>query len=281
MFGQLIITLPLLWLVGNVDFANPLNILLARVFFCVAQAGVVAVCFYCLYKITAKADRTTLEVTAKPDSPMAGMMGGDDIPPAPTVMTVEEYDLMKVKENIKKTLMSLGLTFFIHLQFGFMPPLIIQAVMGPFQLYQTQFFRVHVLGQEAVGDLARPWVEAAPFASVSPHTLSLESAFVLPPISPLQRHAAGHGHQARRRRGHCASRARAPLQAPLRLDVALPIAIYQTPTTKRSTASSPPIAVPHGSLVWCIVPLFTRRPPTPLPTTHTPTYLHGGADSHY
>ena len=76
--------------------------------------------------------------------------------------TVQDHDLEKVKEAFTQTLMSLGIMALLHLKFGFVRPLLLQSILGIKTLASTPLFRIYVLGQPAVGDLARPW-KKSPF----------------------------------------------------------------------------------------------------------------------
>jgi hypothetical protein len=53
--------------------------------------------------------------------------------------------------------MATVVTFFIHYKWAYIPPLIIQAVTQPFNLYNTPLVKVTLLGQRAWGELRRPW----------------------------------------------------------------------------------------------------------------------------
>ena len=47
----------------------------------------------------------------------------------------------------------------------YLQPLAMQIVMLPLNLFESQLFKVHVLGQAPQGALARPWKEDNPFAA--------------------------------------------------------------------------------------------------------------------
>ena len=47
----------------------------------------------------------------------------------------------------------------------YLQPLAMQIVMLPLNLFESQLFKVHVMGQAPQGALARPWKEDNPFAA--------------------------------------------------------------------------------------------------------------------
>ena len=47
----------------------------------------------------------------------------------------------------------------------YLQPLAMQIIMLPLNLYESQLFKVHVMGQAPQGALARPWKEDNPFAA--------------------------------------------------------------------------------------------------------------------
>lgn len=54
---------------------------------------------------------------------------------------------------------------FIHSKWGFFPPLFIQTVTQPYNLFQTPLAKVTLLGQKAWGELRRPWANALAMGS--------------------------------------------------------------------------------------------------------------------
>ena len=46
-------------------------------------------------------------------------------------------------------------------------PLLLQIVMCPLNLYESEIFQIHFLSREATGKLARPWKVANPFEALT------------------------------------------------------------------------------------------------------------------
>lgn len=89
-----------------------------------------------------------------------------DQPPLITT-TVQEYDTNQLKSNVKAALMGVGMMGVMHLQFGYAQPLIVQSIMPIKNVFESKVAKVHLLGQEAVGDLKRPWKVGGLFAGAS------------------------------------------------------------------------------------------------------------------
>lgn len=64
------------------------------------------------------------------------------------------YDIVIANEKIA---IGTAITIFIHSRWGFFPPLVIQTVTQPYNLFQTPLAKITLLGQKAWGDMRRPW----------------------------------------------------------------------------------------------------------------------------
>ncbi|KAJ1549040.1 hypothetical protein HK405_010833 [Cladochytrium tenue] len=71
--------------------------------------------------------------------------------------TVKEYDLSKNNEQLQQYFITLGLMIFMHFQWGYLRPLIIQSLLGLRTLYSVPLFQVYILDKKAADDLKRPW----------------------------------------------------------------------------------------------------------------------------
>eukprot|EP01013_Petalomonas_cantuscygni_P005841 TRINITY_DN16635_c0_g1_i1.p1 TRINITY_DN16635_c0_g1~~TRINITY_DN16635_c0_g1_i1.p1 ORF type:complete len:237 (+),score=38.46 TRINITY_DN16635_c0_g1_i1:56-712(+) len=184
---QALITLPMIMLITQIDFTVPAYMTIARVAYGVAHAIAFFVLWRCLKNVQRDAPKsqTLIEVSTAQENPLAAYLGsGEDSSTATPaskaagasaassmaggsgvsktkMMSIEEHDLEKVQEQVKKLAMGFVITGIVHYFWNFGPPLLIQAVMTPLQLYMSPMFKVLFMGQEATGDLARPWREAA------------------------------------------------------------------------------------------------------------------------
>ncbi|KAF1330535.1 Rxlr-like protein, partial [Globisporangium splendens] len=72
-------------------------------------------------------------------------------------ITVSEYDMRQTMNEVQKIAIGTAITIFIHWKWGFFPPLFIQTVTQPYNLFQSPLAKVTLLGQKAWGELRRPW----------------------------------------------------------------------------------------------------------------------------
>lgn len=73
--------------------------------------------------------------------------------------TVREYDSDQLKTLFStKFIMVVGITVFLYKQFGYVVPLLMQAMNGPMMVWSHQLFKIHVRGEQ----IKRPWEEFTP-----------------------------------------------------------------------------------------------------------------------
>jgi len=101
--------------------------------------------------------------------PAVVVMGNEQTPER--TVTVQEYDSIQLKEEVRKILMGAGILCLIHFKWDVLMPLILQSVMIPLSMIGSQLFEVYCLGQyEKVrpfpapagpfGDLKEQWEKA-------------------------------------------------------------------------------------------------------------------------
>ncbi|KAJ3411860.1 phosphate transporter (Pho88) [Chytridiales sp. JEL 0842] len=101
-------------------------------------------------KIKAKNDETPL-VYKEPK----GLF--DNTEPKTVSTTVKLHDLARIAEAYQQMLISVGLMIFLHFQYGYLRPLILQSVLGFRTMSSTPLFQIYILGKAAEGDLKRPF----------------------------------------------------------------------------------------------------------------------------
>jgi hypothetical protein len=74
--------------------------------------------------------------------------------------TVKAYDLQKLRELYKAQLMGVGMMAVMHIYFKYTNPLLIQSIIPLKGAFEGNLVKVHLLGEPATGDLARPWKAA-------------------------------------------------------------------------------------------------------------------------
>jgi hypothetical protein len=84
---------------------------------------------------------------------------GQVVKPA-SEMTVKEYDIEKFKEAIKQAVMQTVILGGIYYKWRYTTPLILQSVMTPLKLYESELVKIHALGRT---DVKRPFPVPNPF----------------------------------------------------------------------------------------------------------------------
>ncbi|ETI36745.1 hypothetical protein F441_17049 [Phytophthora nicotianae CJ01A1] len=74
-------------------------------------------------------------------------------------ITVAEHDQRVVMKEIQRYALGTIVTVLVHWKWGFFPPLVIQTITQPFNLFQAPVVKVTLLGERAWGELRRPWTD--------------------------------------------------------------------------------------------------------------------------
>jgi hypothetical protein len=89
----------------------------------------------------------------------APMGSGDE--PKFVATTVKSYDIQQLRALFKAQLMGVGMMAVMHFYFKYTNPLLIQSIIPLKGAFEGNLVKIHLLGQPATGDLARPWKAAA------------------------------------------------------------------------------------------------------------------------
>ncbi|KAJ3143136.1 hypothetical protein HK100_008255 [Physocladia obscura] len=136
------------------------------------QALTLAIAFYIRTKINNKnADKTPLVYTEAKSI--------FDPKNLETVTTnVTDYDITKSNEALQQTALGVLMMCVMHFKFGYIRPLLLQAILGLKNVAGTQLFEIYILGKPATGALQRPWkknaFEAAPTAATPKEAKAIE-----------------------------------------------------------------------------------------------------------
>mmetsp|Transcript_18529 Transcript_18529/g.55088 ORF Transcript_18529/g.55088 Transcript_18529/m.55088 type:complete len:193 (+) Transcript_18529:172-750(+) len=71
--------------------------------------------------------------------------------------TVAAYDSAEALKKIRAAVVQVAMISAIHYKWGSPMPLLFQCVMQPMNLLDEPLVKIHLLGHEAKGKLARPW----------------------------------------------------------------------------------------------------------------------------
>eukprot|EP01012_Entosiphon_sulcatum_P009126 TRINITY_DN15059_c0_g1_i1.p1 TRINITY_DN15059_c0_g1~~TRINITY_DN15059_c0_g1_i1.p1 ORF type:complete len:191 (+),score=33.86 TRINITY_DN15059_c0_g1_i1:47-619(+) len=152
------VLLPALLIMRQIDFNNTDNVVILRYVFGVVQALIIVAALYVLKQIRGTADQTRIQVPVQQTF--------EKTEPEIEFTTVEDYDTTQWRQLLMKIVMGMGISYFIHVKFGVNPPLFMQCIFHPLQLYNSQLFQIYCAGKPAVGSLLRPWKEEKPFESL-------------------------------------------------------------------------------------------------------------------
>ncbi|EGG20235.1 hypothetical protein DFA_07356 [Cavenderia fasciculata] len=145
-----------LFIMQKVDFTNPTNIQIALVAFGLIQT-LCAVCYFIIFqKVSKKAAGPQIEITTP-----ASFGSQEKV----EKMTAKEYDMSQVKKAATQLIMGAGIPLFLFYKFGIAPPLAMNCVFGPQNLYKNKLFKLYILGEDET-KYPRPWTEENPFASL-------------------------------------------------------------------------------------------------------------------
>ncbi|CAO3631702.1 unnamed protein product [Cunninghamella echinulata] len=125
-----------------------------------AQLVILLLNLYVYTLIGNKNDQTVLKYVepAKPN------WDGTESPDTLIVTTFNEYDKQEVMKTLKQSVMGIGMVTFLHFKFGYIQPLIIQAILGFKTFLTTKEARIHLFHQStSSGDLKRPFRVESPF----------------------------------------------------------------------------------------------------------------------
>eukprot|EP01116_Phalansterium_solitarium_P013386 TRINITY_DN30745_c0_g1_i1.p2 TRINITY_DN30745_c0_g1~~TRINITY_DN30745_c0_g1_i1.p2 ORF type:complete len:203 (-),score=64.17 TRINITY_DN30745_c0_g1_i1:654-1262(-) len=156
MAGDMLLILPVMYIMNQIDWTQPQNVLYSRILYGLAQTCILGFCFFIYQAINARKDQK--KITVKQAAQWGTPAGPDQ------EQTVQEYDLAQLKKYATQVLFGACMVSFIHFKWGMIQPLFIQTVMTPMQLYRNQLFQIFVMGQR--GDIEkRPFKEENPFAA--------------------------------------------------------------------------------------------------------------------
>ena len=149
-FSSLLV-LPVVLLTRDLDWTDPTVVNTARIAFVVSQV-VALICWFVLRSmIKSKHNTKTVQVKATPS-----MSNPQPDPNAFVTMTIEEYDLSKVAEGLQQAMIGSLIIGFLHYNWGYGVPLIIQCVTVPMNFYKNHLVKDHFLGQTVVRPFPPP-----------------------------------------------------------------------------------------------------------------------------
>lgn len=145
---NVLVPLTILLLSWSMDSTDPE--IQKRIFyiFCAVHIAIVFMGIFLFVKIWQAGDNTLIRVK--------DAYSGEE-----SIQKHWEYDLGKLRDLlVNKTGMSAAISAFVASRYGIPFPLLLQSLNNPKAIYQSELFRVYVMGEKAEGDLQRPWPES-------------------------------------------------------------------------------------------------------------------------
>ncbi|KAH7355538.1 inorganic phosphate transporter Pho88 [Pyrenochaeta sp. MPI-SDFR-AT-0127] len=147
---NLVIILGFMQISKKVPFEDPNVLNGVRALYIVSNIIILSIYLYVQAQINKKNDMTVVKYVEP-----APMGSGEE--PKFVATTVKAYDLQKLRELFKAQLMGVGMMGVMHIYFKYTNPLLIQSIIPLKGAFEGNLVKVHLLGQPATGDLARPW----------------------------------------------------------------------------------------------------------------------------
>jgi hypothetical protein len=157
----------------GIDYKDPAHVAKIRMCFVVAMT-MLALCFAHLWvtmkKRKKKLEEDTCEVKVK------DVQSGET---KTEKVTLYEHDVREFRKVLMSNIMGGCMVSMLHFSFKVVPPLLLQSIMMPLNLWDGNLWQVHVLsrGEKDNAKLRRPWEEPeqkSPFAAfaeaMSPET---------------------------------------------------------------------------------------------------------------
>ncbi|CAH0485155.1 unnamed protein product [Peronospora farinosa] len=139
---RMFIMLPMMFLMGKIDFENETLLFAARTAFLMCQAIALLVGLYLKQLIQRKQDTRKIFVPGV-KSPFDQSPNYAEL----TETTYEAHELAKANEFIKQTLIGAGISSFIHFKMGVNHVVMIQSVMMPINLWDNPLVQAYLLGR--------------------------------------------------------------------------------------------------------------------------------------
>jgi len=151
-------------LVKTLDMTDPTIIFGVRCTFAIGISLALGLCAVLYLKIRAADDKQILNLTGadlNPPQPLAAMIGAPPAPDANEQMTLthREYDLYKLRTVLKTAMTAAAVTLALHYWKGFMPPLVLQSMLAPAGVLNSELAQIHLFGKNPakLKELKRPW----------------------------------------------------------------------------------------------------------------------------
>jgi len=158
-FGDLLVMLPLFYVMNQIDWKNEEYVMYCRVGFGISAVLCLLSCFYLYTLVIGRNDKRKVRITE------GGSMGQ---PSTTKEMTTVAYDVSHVKKTIINMVVGISIVCGIHFKWEMIQPLFLQIFMLPQQVYKNPLFKIYVLGNTDPELNTRPFKEESPFGNLMP-----------------------------------------------------------------------------------------------------------------
>ena len=146
------------------DLADPKTVSILRYTYVASQLLMLGTLYLLRLKVSKSTDPSNKNklTVSHPPGPFAA-----NEPPRTETMTVLEYDLKELDQQLKSTLMGMAFMLLLHKYLGLVQPMIMQSIL-PWKTFLTSaVVRLRVYGQHPVESLERPFkTPSSPFADL-------------------------------------------------------------------------------------------------------------------
>lgn len=149
-------------IVKSLDTSDPQLVFNLQAGFLVVHTALLAVLLFIRIRIFLNPNTQAISVREDEDQPKFFPVPAEEEAKAKrnlVSMSITAYDVKHwTNYFLLRFCVPVLIMAFVAYKWGAVVPLAIQSVHNPYQLYQHQLFKIHILGQPAKFELARPWV---------------------------------------------------------------------------------------------------------------------------
>eukprot|EP01064_Diplonema_japonicum_P015003 TRINITY_DN22773_c0_g1_i1.p1 TRINITY_DN22773_c0_g1~~TRINITY_DN22773_c0_g1_i1.p1 ORF type:complete len:215 (+),score=71.67 TRINITY_DN22773_c0_g1_i1:54-647(+) len=143
-------------MVQVVDFTDESNVMLVRNTYFIVQSLCWVVMLGMFFKIKMAANKTVVQAVKSP-----GLGQDPSTEPTPYSTTVEEYHLGELWALMGKLALSTVIVNLLFMKWRLIPPLCMQCLLNPQQVYDCNLFAIHISGKDEK-ELPIPWEQKNP-----------------------------------------------------------------------------------------------------------------------
>ncbi|ODA78082.1 hypothetical protein RJ55_06685 [Drechmeria coniospora] len=155
---NLVIILGMMQVSKRIPFDDPSVLMGVRSLYLASNLVIALIYLYIQAKINKKKDLTTLKYVEP--APMGSSEEGKLV-----TTTVHAYDIQQLRTAFRGQLMGIAMMAFMHIYMKYTNPLLIQSIIPLKSALEGNLAKIYLYGQPAIGDLKRPFKQAAGFMS--------------------------------------------------------------------------------------------------------------------